>query len=58
LKPDREDSYGQWPGEIDVILGYYEVLQDSAKAVGAIVIDARKPVNEIADLIIAETVSI
>lgn len=52
----RDHTYGQMPGEIEEILGYFEDFQDGARKYGAVVIDARKPVREIADIILAETI--
>ncbi len=57
LNNSRDHDYGRRPGEIDAIIGYYEDFQDKAIAAGAVVIDAKKPVNEIVNLILAETVA-
>jgi gluconate kinase len=55
LNNHRDHSYGQMPGEMDVIMGYFEQFQDEAKAAGAIIIDARRPLNEVISLVLAET---
>lgn len=55
LNNSRDHSYGQMPGEMDIILGYYEDFQNSAKAASAVVIDARKPLNDIISLVLVES---
>lgn len=57
LGNERDHSYGRMPGEMDAILGYYKEFQDEAIVSGAVVIDAKKLVNEIVNLILAETVA-
>jgi len=52
---NREHDYGRRPGELDQILGYYEDFQNSIKAAGAIVINPRNSIENIVDLILAET---
>lgn len=54
LNNHRDHSYGKMPGEIEAILGYFENFQTDAIKAGAVVIDARKPLNEVVDLILAE----
>ncbi len=54
---ERDHDYGRRPGEIEEILSYYRQEQDSAKAIGAIVIDAHMPLEEIVDQILAETIA-
>jgi adenylate kinase family enzyme len=55
LNNSRDHSYGQMPGEMDAIMGYFEEFQDEAKAAGAVIIDARKPLSKVVSLILAET---
>lgn len=54
LENERDHTYGRMPGELEAILGYYEDFQNSAKAFGAKVIDARKPIDEIINIILSE----
>lgn len=56
LGSDRNHSYGQLPGEVDAILGYFEKFQDETKSAGAIIIDAGKSLDEVVSLVLAETV--
>lgn len=55
LNSSRDHSYGQMPGEMETILGYFEKFQDDVIRAGAVVINARKPLDEIVSLVIAET---
>ena len=54
LNNERGHSYGRMPGELEAILGYDKDLQDKARSLGATVIDARKSVAEIIDIILSE----
>ena len=54
LKNERDHSYGRMPGEMEAILGYYEDFQNKAKAFGAKVVDASRPVNEIINIVLSE----
>lgn len=56
LDSNRDHSYGRMPGEMEAILGYYEKFQYEAVAAGAIVVDARKPIDEIVDTVLAKTI--
>lgn len=55
LNNSRDHSYGQMPGEMDTIMGYFEEFQEEAKAAGASTIDAKKPLSEVVRLVLAET---
>ena len=52
---ERDHNYGRRPGELELIFSYFEDFQDKAKASGATVINARKPVDEIIDVILSES---
>ena len=51
---DREHNFGKRPGELELILGWYKDFQERTKAMGAIIMDARQPVNIIIDHILAQ----
>lgn len=57
FESERDHDYGRRPGEIEEILDYYQNEQDTAKSLGAVVIDAHKPVHEIVEIILAETMA-
>jgi adenylate kinase family enzyme len=48
-KADREHDFGNRPGELDTILGWYKGFQSRTKAANAHVIDANRPVDEIVE---------
>jgi len=50
----RDHDYGQRPGELEAILGYYKGFQDKAKRAGAIAIEASQPLSQTIDFILAE----
>ena len=51
---DRDDnSFGKLPHEMDIILEWQQGVEDHYRKVGAQVIDATKPLNEIVDEIVA-----
>jgi hypothetical protein len=56
LNNERDHNYGRMPGEMDAIFGYFEKFQEEAITLGAIVIDAKLPVTQVVNLILAETI--
>jgi hypothetical protein len=52
LNNDRDHNYGQMPGELEAILGYYKSFQDKATASGAVIIDADQTLKTIVDYIL------
>lgn len=57
LNSEREHDYGKLPGEIDAIIGYHESFQEHAIEAGAVVIDAKRPLTEIVDLILKQSMA-
>ena len=48
-----ENDFGKAPDELANILGWHQSSQEDDKALGAVMIDATKPVSEVAEEIIA-----